>query len=59
MKEPVMVRSFLDSALFHATLGQHGGLFCNVDSWGGIKCQLEKAVIFLSTECGFHCGRSM
>lgn len=56
-----MVPSLLDFALFHAALGHHGGLFCNIDSWwgGGTKCQLEMAVIFLSTECGFHCGGSM
>lgn len=54
-----MVPTLLDSALFYAALGEDGGLFCNKDTGGDIKCQLVNAVIFLSPKCGFHCGRSM
>lgn len=54
-----MVPTLLDSALFYAALGEDGGLFCNKDTGGDIKCQLVNAVIFLSPKCGFHCGRFM
>lgn len=53
----VLLASYILLSLMQL-LGQHTGLVCSVDG-RGIKCQLEKTVVFLHTEFGFHCGGSM
>lgn len=42
MKESVMVSTLLDPALFHAALGEDGGLFCNKDTGGGHKMPVSE-----------------